>query len=111
MDEQLQGQLVKAVGLGKRARFAHKAGQALAQRVVPTLDVCGLSAFLAHGAVGLWVKGRLIRLPQVAAGATSPVALGDALAQSPATVGAAVADEVGDNLARATAKRNPEPAF
>ena len=70
---------MKVVGLGKSQSLAHKAGQALSQGVVPTFDVGGFSCFLAHGAVRCCIKGRLIRFPEVAAGA---IALGDEVAQS-----------------------------
>ena len=111
MDEQLQGGLVKVVGLGKSQSLAHKAGQTLSQGVVPALDVGGFSCFLANGAVRCGIKGQLIRFPEVAAGATGALALGDALAQSAPTVGATVADKVGDDLSGATTEGNPEPAL
>ena len=111
MDEQLQGQLVKVVGLGKGQCFAHKASQALAQGVMPAFDVRSLSGFLANGAVRVSVKGHLISLPEIAAGTTGLVALGDEMAQSPATVGAAVADEAGDDLSSSTTEGNPDPAL
>ena len=82
MDEQLQGQLVKVVGLGKRERFANKSSQALSQGVIPAFDMGGFACFLAHGAVRCGIKGQLIRFPEVAAGATGAIALGDELAQS-----------------------------
>lgn len=50
-------------GLGKRQRFAHKPTQALAQRVVPSLDVGCFSGVLADAAVIL-AKHRLVRLPK-----------------------------------------------
>ena len=57
------------------------------------------------------IKDQLIRLPEVAAGATGAIALGDALAQRAATVGAAVADKVGNHLSGAPTESNPEPAL
>ena len=102
---------MKVVGLGKSQGLAHKAGQTLSQGVVPTFDVGGFSCFLAHGAVRCGVEGQLIRLPEVAAGTTRAVALGDELAQSQATVGAAVADEAGDDLSGSTTEGNPDPAL
>ena len=102
---------MKVVGLGKSQGLAHKAGQTLAQGVVPALDVGGFACFLAHGAMRCGIKGQLIRFPEVAAGATGAIALGEALAQAAATVGATVADKVGDDLSGAPTESNPEPAL
>lgn len=47
MDEQLQGGIVKAVGLGKGERLAHKAGQKLAQGVVMESDSPSVGFYLS----------------------------------------------------------------
>ena len=111
MDEQPQGQFVKSVGLGEGKCLANKARQALAQSVVPALNVGGLSRFFAHRAVSLSLKYQLISFPEVAVGATRFVVFGNAIPQSAATVSTAITDEVGHDLARPTTEGNPDPAF
>jgi len=37
------------LGLGKGQRHAHKTGQSLAQRLIPTLNMGGFSRLFAHG--------------------------------------------------------------
>ena len=64
MDEQFQGCFVKAVRLGEVQRLTYKAGQAMAQGVVPTLDVGGFSRFFANGAVRCCIKDQLDTLPR-----------------------------------------------
>lgn len=98
------------LGLGKRQRFAHKPAQALAQRVVPSLDVGRFSGLLADTAVIL-AKHRLVRLPEVAHRLRMAVRWRYVLLEFLASVCAAPAHGIGHDLARAPTQPNPYPRF
>ena len=87
-------------GLGKRQRFAHKPAQALAQRVVPALDVGRFSGVLADTAVIL-AKHQLVRLPEVAHCLRIAVRWRYVLLELLASVCAAPTHGIGHNFARA----------
>jgi hypothetical protein len=49
MREEQETGFMHDLGLGKGQRHAHKTGQSLAQRSIPTLDMGGFSRLFAHG--------------------------------------------------------------
>ena len=98
------------LALGKRQGFAHKATQALTQRVVPTFDVAGFAfAFVAQAVSSPW-KNLGVGQPEVAARGPAAVVGRDALAQHKGTFGGAVAHEVRHDLVGLAAKGDPELA-
>lgn len=49
MKEEQETGFMHDLGLGKGQRHAHKTGQSLAQRLIPTLNMGGFSRLFAHG--------------------------------------------------------------
>ena len=66
VDEQAQSHFVHALALGEGEGLAHEAAQALAQRVVPPLDVAGFAFALVAQAVRAGREHLGIRQPEVA---------------------------------------------
>ena len=97
-------------GLGKRQGFANKSAHALAQRIIPALDVGRFPRLLADAAVIL-AKNRLVRLPKVAHCLRLGVCLWDALLELLASVCAAPAHGIGHDLERTPTQAYPYPRF
>lgn len=101
------------VGFGKGKRFAHKAAQSLAQRVVPAFDMGGFAGFFANR-VRVWCelpKDLVIGLPEITKGSTMPLRTRHPRPPAPAIFFATSADKVGDKLTCAAAQSYPDPAF
>jgi len=49
MKEEQETGFMHDLGLGKGQRHAHKTGQSLAQRIIPTLNMGGFSCLFPHG--------------------------------------------------------------
>ncbi len=110
MNEQAQGQFVHPVAFGEGERFSYETAQALAQSAVPTLDIAGFARALAGAAVGAAGKDFAVRQPEVAARGAAAIGCRDALTQGTSRVGRTVTNEIGDDLARLAAQRDPNPA-
>lgn len=109
VDEQLQRQLVEDIGFGKGQGLTHEPCQSLPQRVDPSLYMGRFAALLAHALVGFTGEDVLIRFPEVAVGATLLVRIRYPLPQLSTTLLAAISNEVGYDLACATAQSEPHP--
>lgn len=101
------------VGFGKRQRFAHKARQSLPQGIVPTFHMSGLTRLFTDRLMLACqvAKNDLVRFPKIAKGGTMAIRVRYPMPQSPATFFTAVANKIGNDLSRATTKRNPNPPF
>ena len=95
--------------LRERERFAHHAPDPLAQGVVPSLHVRGLTGLLAHALVASVGKDVGVGLPTVTEGAAATVALGYSAPKRPAGRLAPVAVDEGHDLPGAAAQRRPRP--
>ena len=117
MNETPERNFMEFVGFGKGKRFAHKAAQSLAQRVVPAFDMGGFAGFFANGTQRVPVvwcelpKDLVIGFPEITKGSTMPIRTRNPRPQAPAIFFAASADKVGDNLTCAAAQSYPDPAF
>ena len=110
MHEQAQSGFVPPLALGEGKGFADKTPGSLTQRVVPTLDVAGLTRASAAGAVGAPGKDLVVGQPPVAARGTATIIGREALTQSAGTIGRTIPDEVCDHLAGLAAQGDPHPA-
>lgn len=99
MEEEPQADLVHVVALGEGERLAHESTHPLAQAEVPALDVIGLAALFSDRHVLVLGDDLLVALPEVRVAVELAVVFGDALPQPAARALAAVAEDVGDDLA------------
>ena len=95
----------------ERERFAHIARIPLAERIVPTFHMIGLTFCLANTVMGLLRKDPLIGVPKIAETLARLVGIWNLCPQLAASCFAAVTDDKGNNLARAAAECSPQPAF
>ena len=102
---------MKAIQFGKRQGFANEPGQALSQSIEPALDVIGFATVFAHRLMPVSRKNTLISTPEITKRETPFVGQWNAMPELQTTGFTAVADEVGDNLPRAAAQRDPNPAL
>lgn len=108
MQEEADSDLMHLNGFGKGERFAHEAAEALAERVVETLQVIRG----AFGISGLMLSGRqdvVIALQVIGAKPTLAISKRDALPQETGGGVIARAQRVGDDLAGASAQGQPQP--
>ena len=99
------------VGFREGQGFADKTRQPLTQGVVPTLLVGSLAALFAHATVLLRRQDGLISAPAIAACGAGGVFKRHTLPELLASACLVRADEKGDDLARPTAQRRPQPTF
>ncbi len=78
---------------------------------MPAFDVRRQPTLFANGNVLRCRDDAGIRFPEVRKAQTRAIRCRDALPQSLTGSGAAITDDVGDDLPRAPAERNPNPAF
>jgi len=111
-DEQLRDQMMHPVGLRKRKRLSHVAGQALTYRPEKPLHVSELATVFRRLLVR-WIvlKHRPIGLPEVAEAPPLTVVLRNLCPEPRAGLSAAVADHEGHHLPSAPAQRDPQPAL
>ena len=111
VQEQAQTYFMHLVVLGERERFPDEAAQPLPQNVVEAFNVASLSCSFACGLMlALWQYVGIDR-PEIRVTEAASVNRWDALPQKAASGFASVAHRVGDDLARPTALRQPDPAF
>jgi len=100
MDKESQTNPVHHLGFGKGQSLADKACQALAQRVVPALDMRGLTGVFATSCM-LFVRDHLlISLPKIRVAVPVLISRRDCVPQLAAGLLAPVADDKGHHLAR-----------
>jgi hypothetical protein len=112
VDEEFESNEVELVRLGEGEGLAYKAGEALAQGIIPTLDMCGQPRLFTDRLVVApeAAEDLVIGGPEVAEGCAVPISGRNPLPPSPATGRAAIADEVGYDLSRASTQRDPDPS-
>ena len=108
VDEQQQADLVHLAALTERERLAHEPRQALPQHVVPALQVVGLPALLAAGAVLLLGNHFAVGVPEVGVAQQAPEGGRDTLPQPPAGPLAPVAHGERDDLPGPPTQREPD---
>ncbi len=96
--------LVHDFTLGKGERLAHEPRQALTQRIVPALNVIGLTTVFTTSTMLLLGQHLAVTVPEVAIQQTMTIAQGDALPEQTTGLGTAVTHGVGHNLPRAAAQ-------
>ncbi len=111
MHEEPQTRLMHQFTLRKGQRLAHKASQALTQGQVPALDMVGLARAFSNWVMLIVGQDGLVALPKIAIQQAMPVRERDTTPEQAAGGLAAVTDGIGDDLARATAQRQPDPTF
>ncbi len=111
MQKQAQADVVHPLALGKRYRLADEAPEALAQGVVPPLDVRAEPGVFPARRMLLICHHGLLRFPEVAVAVGTAVGLGNLPLQLLTGGPAAVANHVGHNLPRRPTERNPDPMF
>ena len=94
---------------GEGVRPSHQATEPGPQGAEPAFDVVGFALGLAAATVGVLGESGGIGVPVVAAGSTSPVALGQRGAQIIGTLLAAVAQRPAHDLAGSSTQRHPQP--
>jgi len=97
------------VRLGERQALPDEAPDPLPQREVPPLDVRRQAALLAGRRVLLGRDHELVRLPEVAEAVGAAIGRRDGRPQLLTSRARAVANGVGDDLARGAAQRDPDP--
>jgi hypothetical protein len=97
------------LGLGKREGHADEAGQPLAQRVVPPLDMGGFSGLFAHGSMLLLRDDRSIHSQKVCEAMSLLREGWDRLPQALTGGTASVAYGISDHLTRLTTQSDPNP--
>ena len=109
--EEFESDEVELVGLGEGKRFAYKAGESLSQGVVPAFYMCGQPGLFTNRLMVPCetAEDLVIGGPEVAEGRAVSIGGRNPLPQAPATGRAAIADEVGYDLSRATTEGNPDP--
>ena len=111
LKEEFESDEVELVGLGEGKRFAYKAGESLSQGVVPAFYMCGQPGLFTNRLMVPCetAEDLVIGGPEVAEGRAVSIGGRNPLPQAPATGRAAIADEVGYDLSRATTEGNPDP--
>lgn len=103
MQEELQAGVMHGVVLGERQGFAHETAQSLAQGIVPTLDMIGLSTVFSHGSMLLFGDHVGVRLPEIGIAMGLTVAVGNSFPQRPARRLRTVSNEIRHHLPRGSA--------
>jgi len=111
VQKQAQAEVVHRLTLGKRERLPDEASESLPQGIIPPLDVrCLTRVFAARRMLLIW-NHLLIGLPEVTVAVRGAVRFRNLLPQLLTSGAAAVADNIGYDLASGTTERNPNPAF
>ncbi len=108
MDEEADGNLMHFIGFGKGEGAAHKASHALAQGIVPTLDMVRLAALLAAVMLLCWHDLSIGR-PEVAVAKAMLVSRSNATPQHAAGGFTTAAHGISYDLPGASAQSQPKP--
>lgn len=113
MDKHFQSCLMIFIRFGKRQRSADKTSQSLSQGIVPSFNMCCFARLFSHRLMFLAQQAKylLIRFPKVTEGGAVSIRRWYPRPQTPAAFFAAVANEIRNNLAGATAQGYPDPSF
>jgi hypothetical protein len=111
MKKQTQTNLVHHLRLGKRQGLAHKARQALAQGVIPALDVRRLPGVFATRRMLLIGDHLLIGVPEIRIAVPRLIASWDCLPQLATGLFTAVTDDEGHHLTRGATQGDPYPTL
>ena len=111
MQKKAQTQFMHPIRFRERERLTDEPSESLPQRIVPALDVCGLTRCFAHGSMLLCRDDQLIRGPPIAKAMCGAVRRRNALPQRAARRFRAVANHIGAYLPRRPAQGQPNPAL
>src|SRR5689334_13929191 len=111
MNEQSQTNLMHRLRFRERQALTYEAGQPLAQRVIPSLNVSRLPGILAASGGLLLRDDLVVSLPEVRVAMPGLICLRDRLPELATSLLTAVADDKGYELARRTAERDPDPTL
>lgn len=109
MQEEADSDFVHREGFGKGQGFANEAAQALAQRVVETLDVVGEPPLGVTRAMLLGGQDLVVALQVIGTKQTASVSGRNALPKEPGSDVIARTQRVGHDLASASAQGQPQP--
>ena len=109
MKEEQETGFVHDLGLGKRESHADKAGQALTQRVVPTLNMGGFSRLFAHGGMLLLGDDSSIHSQKVRKAMALAIRLRNRLPQPLARLFAPIPNSIRHHLSCLAAQSYPNP--
>ncbi len=110
MKEEEETGFVHDLRLGKGQRHAHKTGQPLAQRIIPTLDMGGSPVSRAHGCMLLFRNNRSINFQKVGEAMAESILLRNRLPQPLACLVAPVPNGISHHLSCLAAQSYPNPA-
>ena len=110
-NEQARDQLVIEIRLGKGQGLANIARIGLSQSVVPSFHVIGFAGALADAAVRFFRKNQGIGVPEITETVTPFIRIGNALPQLATRLLTPISNDKGNDLARSSTHRRPEPAF
>ncbi len=113
MNIHFQSRLMIFIRFRKRKRSADKAPQPLSQCVIPSFNMGCFARLFSHRLMFLaqQAKHLFVGFPEVAESDTVPISKWYPRPQTPTAFFTAVTNEVGNNLACATAQSYPNPSF
>ena len=109
MQKEEEASLVHDLGLGKGQRHAHTTGEALAQRVFPTLHMSGLSRLFAHSRMLLLGNHASIYFQKACKAMAQAILLQNRLPQPLTRLFTLLPNCIRHHLTRLTAQDYPHP--